>query len=167
MKTQFFPNGTPIQKKGRRFAIHLQERVETKLNKLIDRKQVVKLDKCSDKQFISPIVITFKKDQTAKLALDSKKNYKIIHKNKHQMPNIKLLLDNIAQTIKYDTNEQTLFSSLELRYAYSQITLDKKTREQCNFSLIGGNATGTYQFQTSFYGLTDMPAGFKRQLILH
>ena len=50
-----------------------------------------------------------------------------------------ILLDKIAQTIKYDTKEQTVFSSLDLRYAYSHITSDKKTREQCNFSLIGGN----------------------------
>ena len=54
------------------------------------------------------------------------------------------------------------FFSLDLRYAYSQIPLDKKTTEQCNFSLIGGNAAGTYQFQTEFYGLTDMPAEFQK-----
>ena len=62
------------------------------------------------------------------------------------MPNIDLLLDNISQTIKSDTKEQTLFLSFDSRYAYSQIILDKKTREQCIFSLIGDNVTGTYQF---------------------
>ena len=82
------------------------------------------------------------------------------------MPNINLLLENIAQTMKSDTKEQTLFPSLDLRYAYSQILLDKKTREQCNFSLIGGNATGKYQFQTEFYGLTDMPADFQKAIDL-
>ena len=51
------------------------------------------------------------------------------------MPNIDLLLDNIAQMIKSDNKEQTGFSSLDLRYVYSQIPLDQKTREQCNFSL--------------------------------
>ena len=78
------------------------------------------------------------------------------------MPNIDLLLDTIAQVVKSDKTKQTLFSNFDLRYAYFQIPLDQKTREQCNFSLIGGNATGTYQFQTGFYGLTDVPAEFQK-----
>ena len=68
--------------------------------------------------------------------------------------------------VKSDKSKQTLFSTLDLRYAYSQIPLDKTTREQCNFSLIGGNATGTYQFQTGVYGLTDMPAEFQKAIDL-
>ena len=63
----------------------------------MDQKQIVKLIKFSDIQFISPIVITVKKDQTMKLALDSKKIKNFVHKNKYQMLNIELLLDNITQ----------------------------------------------------------------------
>ena len=53
MKTQFLPDITPIPEKGRRFPIHLQERVKNELNSLIDQKHNIKLDK-----FISPIVKT-------------------------------------------------------------------------------------------------------------
>ena len=162
MKTQFIKEFVPIQQKRRRFPIHLQERVEGELSKLIDQKHIIELDKRSDRQFISPIFITVKKDQTGKLALDSKKINKFIHKNKYQMPNIDLLQDNIAQVVKSDKTKHTLFSKLDLRYAYSQIPLDQKTREQCNFSLISGNATGTYRFQTGFCGFTDMPAKFQK-----
>ena len=73
MRTQFSKEFEPILHKGRRIPMHLQERVEAELNKLIDQNHVIKFYKCSDKQFISPIVITVKKDQTAKLALDSNK----------------------------------------------------------------------------------------------
>ena len=76
MKSQFLLDVTPIQQKVRHFPIHLQERVENEFNKLIDQKHNLKLENCSDKQFISPIVKTVKKDQTVKLALDSK-NLKI------------------------------------------------------------------------------------------
>ena len=162
LKTQFNRDFEPIQQKGRRIPIHLQERVEAELNKSIDQKHIIKLDKCSDKNFICPIVITVKKDQTVQLALDSKNINKYIHKNKYQMPNIDLLLDNIAQVVKSYKSNQTLFTTLDLRYAYSQIPLDKTTREQCNFSLIGGNATGTFQFQTGLYGFTEIPAEFQK-----
>ena len=161
-KTQFIEEFVPLQQKGRRIPIHLQERVGGELNNFIDQRHIIKLDKCSDKQFIRPIVIKLKKDQTVKLALDSKKINKFIHKNKYQMPKIDLLLDIIAQVVKSDKTKPELFSKLELRYAYSQIPLDRKTREQCNFSLVGGNATETYQFQTGFYGPTDMPAEFQK-----
>ena len=76
MKTQFNEELEPIQQKGRRIPIHLQERVETELNKLIDQKHIIKLDKCSEREFISPIVITVKKDQTVKL-IEFKENQQI------------------------------------------------------------------------------------------
>ena len=79
-----------------------------KRTKKVNRpKTHVKLGKCSDKQFICPIAVTVKKDQTVKLALNSKKINKFIHKNKYQMPNIELLL--VAQTIKSDTKKQAFF----------------------------------------------------------
>ena len=82
------------------------------------------------------------------------------------MPNIDLLLDNVAQVVKSDKPKQTLFSTLDLCYAYSQIPLGKTTKEQCILSPIGSNATGTYEFQTGFYGLTDMPAEFQKAIDL-
>ena len=135
MKTQFIKEFVPIQQKGRRIPIHLQEVAEEELNKLIDQKHIIKLDKCLDRQFISPIVITVKKDQTIKLALDLKKVNQFIHKNKYKMPNIDLLLDNIAHIVKSDKKKQTLFSKLDLRYAYSQIPLDQKTREPADSAI--------------------------------
>ena len=154
MRIQFNHDFISIQQKGRRIPVHLQERVEGEFNKLMDQNHVINLDECSDRQFISPIVITVKKDQTVKLASDSQNINKFIHKNNNQMPNIDLLLDNTAEVVKSDKSKQT------------QFPLDKTTREQCNFSLIGGNATGTYQFQTGFYGLTDMPAEIQKAIDL-
>ena len=78
------------------------------------------------------------------------------------MLNIDLLLHNIGQVVQSDKSNQMLFSTLDLPYAYSQIPLDKTNREKCKFTLIDGNATGTYQFQTWFFGLTGMPAEFQK-----
>ena len=51
---------------------------------------------------------------------------------------------------------------MDLTYAYSQLPLSPETSVQCNFPLVGGKSTGTYRFQTGFYGLTLMPAEFQR-----
>ena len=166
--TTFLKEFKALQQKGRRIPIHIQEKVEQEIRSLIDQGHIVKLEKCSDQQFISPIVITVKKDQSIKLAMDSKQINKMIHKNKYQMPNIDILLDNVAQSAQqgHDKPGTTLFSTIDLRYAYSQLNLDDATRQQCNFSIIGGQATGTYQFQTGFYGPMDMPAEFQKAIDL-
>ena len=163
MKTQFIPDVTPIQQKSRRIAIHLEERVEKELNKLIDQQHFIKLEKHSEKQFRSPIVITVKKDQTVKIALDSKKTNKFIHKNKYHMPNIDLLLDNIAQTIKSDNkNKRCSLPLINGMCIHKSFWIRKQ--ENNVISVSGGNAPGTYQFQTGFCGLTDMPALFQKAI---
>ena len=86
-------NYTPSQHKGRRVPLHLSEKVENELTKLIDEGQIIKLEKCLDDLFISPVVITVKKDKSVKIALDSKKLNDALHKNKYQMQSIDLLID--------------------------------------------------------------------------
>ena len=81
------------------------------------------------------------------------------------MQNIDCLMDNIAQSISESSHKgEVLFSSIDLRYAYSQLPLDEATAKQCNFSILGGQATGTYRFITGFYGLTDMPAELQKAI---
>ena len=80
--TNFHSPLIPIQEKGRRIPIHILERVENEISKLIKDKQIMKLDNCTSDCFIAPIVITAKKDNTIKLALDAKRINVQIHKNK-------------------------------------------------------------------------------------
>ena len=74
-------------------------------------------------------------------------------------------MDSIAQTITQASDDaEVLFSTIDLRYAYSQLPLDPEKAKHCNFNIIGGQATGTYRFNTGFYCLTDMPAEFQKAL---
>ena len=45
---------------------------------------------------------------------------------------------------------------------FTQVSLEQKTSEQCNFSLVGGKSTGTYRFKNGLYALTSMPAEFQK-----
>ena len=78
------------------------------------------------------------------------------------MPNIHELVDDVASQISNDSAGEVWYTNLDLKNAYSQLSLDNFTRNQCNFSLMGGDITGTYQFLTCFYGLVDMPNEFQR-----
>ena len=62
----------PLQEKGRRIPIHIQEKVYEEMKKLLKEGHIERLDKCTSDCFIAPIVITVKKDDSIKLALDAK-----------------------------------------------------------------------------------------------
>ena len=114
--------------------------------------------------FLSPIVITVKKDGSVKLALELREVKKQVHKNKYQIPNIEELIDTVGQTISEKKSGDIYFTTMDLTYAYGQLPLKAETSVQCKFSLIGGRSTGTYRFKTGFYGLTTMPAEFQRAM---
>ena len=136
------------------------------MNKLIGQEKVKKLDKCSDKQFISSIVIRVNTEQSIKLALDSTQTNKCIHENKYQMPNIELLLDGVAQAVKTPREEEMFFSAIDSRYAYAQLALqktrDKRAKDKRATQLQFNRSKSNRQVPNSnkIYGLTDMPFEF-------
>ena len=144
--------------------MHIQDKVGVEIQKLIQEGHVVKLNKCTSEHFISPIVITAKKDGSVKLAMDAKPMIDQIHKNQYQMPNLLELLDSAAQIITSDKIGEVWFTSLDLKYAFSQIPLRDEVSRHCNFNIVCGEQTGTYRFKTCFYGLTDMAKEFQKAM---
>ena len=116
-QVKFFEKLTPVQHKGRRVPITLQEKVDQEICKLLKQEHIEKLEECSDKHFVSPIVITVKKDGSVKLASESRES-KQVHKNKYQMPNIEELMDTIGQTRNERKTGDVYFSTMDLKYAY-------------------------------------------------
>ena len=81
------------------------------------------------------------------------------------MPNIDCLTESISQEITSNKADgQAWFTTIDLKYAYSQIPLHQDTAKHCNFNLVSGEATVTYRFLTGFYGLTYMPAEFQKAI---
>ena len=134
-KSIFKSQYTPSQHRGRRVPLHLLDKVEQELQKLIDEKQIIELDKFSDELFISPVGITVKKDKTVKKALDSKKLNDAIHRNTYQMQSIDHLIDSVAVLISERKNKpgQYFFSKTDPKFAYSEIPLDQNIKKHCNF----------------------------------
>ena len=119
VKSKFPKNFQPKHQKGRKVPISLQERVNSEIRKLLEEGHIEKLNNCYVQYFISPIVITVKREQSIKLALDSKVLNKSIHKNKYQMPNIETLMDSISQIITNYKTEQAdtiYFSTIDLKF---------------------------------------------------
>ena len=165
-KSDIKDNIIPTQHKGRRVPFHLTDKVDKVIKHLLDTSQIIKLDKCSDDVFISPIVITVKQDKSIKLALDSQLLNDEINKNEYQMQSIDNLMDAVAKYLSESKQipGEFFFSKIDLKYAYSQIPLHPTIQKHCNFNILGGKSTGTYRFINGFYGLSDMPAIFQKTI---
>ena len=92
--------------------------------------------------FVSPAVITVKKDKSVKIALDSRKPNKITTKRKSQMPNMEELISRISKKIADGPADEIWISKLDLDYAYCQLILSKDARNLCIFAVTGGDFTG-------------------------
>ena len=76
-----------------------------------------------------------------------------------------MLIDTISQHLTNTHNgQQAYFTTLDLKYAYSQLKLHHDTAKYCNFNIICGELTGTYRFKTGFYSLIDMPAELQKTM---
>ena len=111
VRSKFHRNYTPSHHSGRRVPVNLLDKVSDELKKLSEQGHIEKLQECSDKNFICPIVITVKKDKSVKLALDSKVLNKAIHKSKYQMPNRDSLIDSISQHINDSIHGDNVYFS--------------------------------------------------------
>ena len=160
---QLKKDAKPIQQKGRPVPIHFQKSVREELEKLIKSGHLEKTDETTENCFISPAVITIKKDKSVKIALDSRNLNEACIKRKAAMPNMEELVSKISARIT-DGKGEIWMSKIDLDYAYGQAKLSKEAAKHCVFSNIGGEITGHYRFKKGFYGLSDIPTVFQEHI---
>ena len=164
VKIQLKEDARLIHQKGRPIPIHLQQSVEKEINKLMKQGHIEKANNIDENCFVSPAVITVKKDKSVKIALDSRKLNEITIKRKAQMPNMEELISRISRKIADGPADEIWISKFDLNYAYGQLLLSREARNLCIFAVTGGNFTGYYRFLKGFYGLADIPTIFQEQL---
>ena len=150
-----------IQQKGRPVPIHLQNQVAEEIKRLIKNGYLERATEITEDCFVSPAVITVKKDKSIKIALDSRKLNEATIKKKAQMPNMEELISRISRKISEEQEGEIWITKLDFDYAYGQIKLNENTRNLCIFTVTGGEFTGYYRFLKSFYGLADIPTIFQ------
>ena len=153
----------PIQQKGRPVPFHFKKIVREELEKLMEQGHLEKADKTTENCFMSPAVITIKKDKSVKKALDSRKLNEVCIKRKAAMPTMEELISkNSVEITKSDGD--IWMSKFDLDYAYGKAKLSKEAAKHCVFSNIEGDFSGHYCFKKAFYGLSDIPTVFQEHI---
>ena len=88
VRIQLKPDHKPVQQKGRRTPIHLQKAVTKELKKLINAGHLTRVNDIKQVNFISPTVVTVKKDNVVKLAMDARILNDYTIKRTAEMPNL-------------------------------------------------------------------------------
>ena len=114
VKLEFKQNAKITQQKGRRVPIQLQEAVHPEIERLLEEGHFEKVNEVTDKQFIQPVVITVKKDQSVKIALDARAMNNEIVKDKYQMPNLEHLVDLVAEQLNNKEQGKAFYTSLDM-----------------------------------------------------
>ncbi len=84
VRTKFKSPFVAKQQKGRGIPLVLQNRVAAEIQRLRGEGHIERLLTFTDDQFISPILLTVKRDGSLKLPLDSKELNKMVSQNKYQ-----------------------------------------------------------------------------------
>ena len=100
--------------------------------------------------FVSPVVITVKKDKTVKIALDARKLNESCTKKRPHMPNMEELLNQISTELSKNDRDPLWISVVDLDYAYGQMKLAPETSKHCNFAMTGEKINGYYRFLKGF-----------------
>ena len=123
-----------------------------------------RLETIEEDCFVSPVVITVKKDKTVKIALDARKLNDSCVKKRPHMPNMEELLNQISAELSKNDRDPIWISVVDLDYAYGQMKLAPETSKHCNFAMTGEKINGYYRFLKGFYGPADIPTIFQEKI---
>ena len=129
VKVQLKEGAQIIQQKERPIPIHLKDQVALDLKRLMKHGYLERATEITEDCFVSPAVITVKKDKSIKIALDSRKLNEVTIKRKAQMPNMEELISLISRMISEGKEGEILATKLDFDYAYGQIKLDENTKK--------------------------------------
>lgn len=133
----------PVIQPIRRIPYHLREKIDRKLNELVDLDIIEPVDGPS--QWISPVVVIPKKNGDIRLCVDMRRANQAVTRERYPIPTV----DEVIQ----DLNQSTVFSKLDIRLAYHQIELTPDSRAITAFM----THKGVYRYKRLMFGINCAP----------
>ena len=129
----------PVAQPLRRTPFNLRERVEKKIQELLEDDIIEPVD--GPTPWVNPVVVVEKKNGDVRMCIDMRRANEAIVRGRHPIPTV----DEILQTI----NGSKVFSQLDLRAAYHQLELTPESREITTFA----THTGLYRYKRLLFGV--------------
>ena len=141
-------DSTPIRQYPRRLPYHYRAEVDRQVNEMLSQGVV----QPSNSPWASPIVLVKKKDGTYRFCVDYRKLNHVTKPDAHPLPRVDDLLDAL--------NGYKMFSTLDLRNGYWQVSMSEEDKEKTAFI----TPSGLFEFNRMPFGLSNAPATFSRAI---
>jgi hypothetical protein len=135
----------PVQQKLRRLPFSVRDKVTEELKRLEHLGVIEKIDAS---EWVSPIVVTWKKSGSVRLCVDLRRVNMAVIPDKYPLPNIEEMFSELRNA-KY-------FSQLDLASAYHQLLLHPDSRSLTAFITL----EGLYQYRRVCFGISSAPSAF-------
>lgn len=140
---------TPVQQKLRRLPLSARDKVSHELRKLEVTGVIEKIDAS---EWVSPIVVAWKKTGEIRLCVDLRKPNQAVVIDSHPLPH--------PEEIFHQLTGMTVFSKLDLSSAYHQMELAEESRDLIAFM----THDGLFRFKRVCFGLASAAAAFQKML---
>ncbi|XP_041360993.1 uncharacterized protein K02A2.6-like [Gigantopelta aegis] len=139
----------PVQQKLRRLPFAVRNAVSAELKKLENSDIIERIDAS---EWISPIVVAWKKDGSVRVCVDLRKPNEAIIEDRYPLPNIDEMIS--------EMHGATHFSKLDLKSAYHQLELVESSRDLTAFI----THEGLFRFKRVCFGLSSAPSCFQKMM---
>ena len=140
----------PVRSAPRRIPPHLETEVKQRVQDMVDQGVL----EPSDGTWSSPVVLVKKRDGSVRICGDFRKLNRVCQVPAFPIPRVDVLLDSLGGN--------SLFSVLDLKSGYNQMSIRKEDRSKTSITL----PFGLWQYTTCPYGLSGAPSSFARLLSL-
>lgn len=144
------PHVTPVAQPYRRVPIHLEDKVEEKLNEMLKQKIIEEVNEPC--RWVSPMVIVPKANGDIRICIDMRQANKAIVRQNHPLPTLDDMWAQLAGS--------TVFSKLDVKNAFHQIELAEESRYITTFIA----KRGLMRYRRLMFGINNAPELFQKTL---
>ena len=142
---------TPVAQSVRRLPFGLRDKVDDKLDELLDMGIIEEVPEATPTTWVSPLVVVPKADgKDIRVCVDMRRANEAIIRERHPIPTIEEVL--------YDLNGATVFSKIDLKWGFHQIELEEDSRAITTFI----THRGLYRYRRLMFGITSAPEKYQK-----